>query len=534
MQNKQIAALILAAGTASRMGRAKQILPIKTSTIIEEVIKNIKGSSVNEIYCVLGSRASKIEPYVKKHGVLTVYNNNFMEGLSSSIKCGIQKIQEDGFEAALIVLADQPMIEAEYFNTLIENFNIDKSKVIATKYNNGIGVPVLISKSYFSDLLNLSGDKGAKTFLKSTKNVIGLEYENLSDIDTKSDYEALLKGLKTETMLIYKEQPQLSSAKLTAIWAVSESGLGGVLHAAKIPFSGIFLGSIAIIIISYLAQISNSKFSTIIKATLIVIAIKAMVSPHSPPMAYVAVLFQGALGAFIYGSMGFNRISAILLGGIALLESAFQKILTLTIIFGIDLWESIQQFFNGIEQKFQTEWIKELPWLFLVLYGVLYLLVGIFAGNFAFKLPVKVSKIAQQIEITTLNATEEIIPKKTKRKTRLWLIIGLLLFSCSVFIFFDMNGMAISIILRTLAAVVFFLFLFNPIFKFLLNKWITNKSNQEKQSIKKIMDLMPEIKSNLGLALTLSADKKNVLIRTKLFIMYWLALSIYYSENDRN
>lgn len=335
-------------------------------------------------------------------------------------------------------------------------------------------------------------------------------------------------------MLIYKEQPQLLSAKLTAIWAVSESGLGGVLHAAKIPFSGIFLGSFAIIIISYLAQISSNKFNEIIKATLIVVAIKVVVSPHSPPMAYVAVLFQGVLGAIIYGSMGLNRMSAILLGGIALLESAFQKILTLTIIFGMDLWESIQQFFIGMEQKFQLEWIKELPWLFLVLYGVLYLLVGIFAGNFAFKLPAKVSKIAQQIEITTLKPADEIIPKKAKRKKRLWLIIGLLLFSSSVFIIFDMNGMAISIILRTIAAVVFFLFLFNPIFKFLLKKWVDNKSNKEKQSIEKIMDLMPEIKSNLGYALTLSANKKNTLMRSKSFIMHWLALSLYYTDDDKN
>lgn len=196
MQNKGIAALVLAAGTSSRMGQAKQTLPFKRSTIIEEVIRNIRESAVDAVYCVLGSRASKIEPFVSKHYVNIVYNKNFKEGLSSSIKCGLQQIREDGFDAVLIVLADQPMIGTKYFDSLIENFKIDKSRVIATQYKNGYGVPILISKSYFTDLLDLSGDKGAKEFLNSNDKVIGLACDNLSDIDTNNDYKTLLKRLK--------------------------------------------------------------------------------------------------------------------------------------------------------------------------------------------------------------------------------------------------------------------------------------------------------------------------------------------------
>ena len=72
-------------------------------------------------------------------------------------------------------------------------------------------------------------------------------------------------------MIKFQNKPYLFHIKLTAIWAVSESGLGGLLHAIKLPFSGLFLGSLAVLIITYLAYISQNKFNTILKATLLVV-----------------------------------------------------------------------------------------------------------------------------------------------------------------------------------------------------------------------------------------------------------------------
>ena len=87
--------------------------------------------------------------------------------------------------------------------------------------------------------------------------------------------------------------------RLTALWALNESGLGGVLHAAKFPFTGIFVGGFAVILISLIARYSNYSFKAILKATAMVLMIKAAVSPHSPFPAYLAVSFQGLLGALI-------------------------------------------------------------------------------------------------------------------------------------------------------------------------------------------------------------------------------------------
>lgn len=197
MPKIRIAALILAAGSSSRMGTLKQLLPFKKATILEETIKNVKQADIDKVYCVLGAEASSIKPYLQKHSIDLVINSNYKEGLSSSIKCGIERIQNEGFDAVLIALGDQPLIQPKFFNALIKEFKSDQKNIVAADYNNSFGVPVVISKSYFSDLLKLKGDKGAKEFLNSQNHtIIGMKTDNLFDIDTQKDYQKLIKRIE--------------------------------------------------------------------------------------------------------------------------------------------------------------------------------------------------------------------------------------------------------------------------------------------------------------------------------------------------
>lgn len=333
-------------------------------------------------------------------------------------------------------------------------------------------------------------------------------------------------------MLRFQPTPHLLNAKLIAIWAVSESGLGGLLHAMKIPFSGLFLGGFAVIIITFIASINEKKFNAVLRATLLVVLIKAIVSPHSPPMAYVAVMFQGVFGGMVYGLFGINKFSAIAFGAIALLESAFQKILTLTIIFGMGLWESIQQFFDGMQSKLDAEWISDLPWLFLVLYGILYFTVGMFAGNLAYKFPEKVRLNAEKLQNEELETDENIEVQKKRKGKRLWLIVGLLIFSSLVFLFSGSQKQALFIILRTLAVVVFFLFVFNPLFKFLMQKWVKKEKGKNEKTLNTIMEMMPSVRNNIGLAQRLSSSEKGLWKRANSFVLNWLSLSLYYTEDE--
>src|SRR5688500_13846567 len=114
--------------------------------------------------------------------------------------------------------------------------------------------------------------------------------------------------------------------RLIALWAVCEAFAGGIMHAAKIPFTGMIVSSLAvtcIILIAYFVPVRGS----IIKATIIVAIFKLLLSPHSPPTAYLAVFFQGYIAELLFFNRKFFRASAIALGIIALVESSIQRML---------------------------------------------------------------------------------------------------------------------------------------------------------------------------------------------------------------
>ena len=197
MPKPNIATLILAAGSSSRMGVLKQLLPLQKTTLLEYVISNVKLAEVDKVYCVIGAKAESIAPYLKKHQVKVIVNPNYQNGLSSSIKCGIEQITKENIDAILIVLGDQPLIPPTYFNELITTYKAQQDKIIATHYIDNFGVPVVVPKHYLPHLLELKGDKGAKEFLNSQgDNIIGLKTDTLFDVDTEKDYKELIHRVK--------------------------------------------------------------------------------------------------------------------------------------------------------------------------------------------------------------------------------------------------------------------------------------------------------------------------------------------------
>lgn len=190
---QKTAILILAAGSSSRMGKPKQLLPYKNTTLLGWTISQAKKSKANNVFCVLGANAEIITKDISKHKIECILNTNFKDGLSSSIVAGIDYLKSTDFDAILIMLADQPNINSDYLNKLIKTSEENPSKIIASNYIDKIGVPAIFTKKYFPHLLNLKGDKGAKDFLNNHQSkIIKLKPFNLVDIDTKEDYKKLM------------------------------------------------------------------------------------------------------------------------------------------------------------------------------------------------------------------------------------------------------------------------------------------------------------------------------------------------------
>lgn len=198
-KQSKIAVLILAAGGSSRMGSPKQLLKWKNSNLLGHIISNAKHLKPEEIIVVLGANVDLIKPEIEQKEVRIVINQDWENGLGSSISAGVNHIIKSklDIDGLLIMLADQPLIEYDHYLNLIIHFTPDNMAIIATKYNDGnLGVPALFDKSYFKDLTNLSSDFGAKQLIsKYAKNVISNENEKSRfDIDTPEQYQNLYKA----------------------------------------------------------------------------------------------------------------------------------------------------------------------------------------------------------------------------------------------------------------------------------------------------------------------------------------------------
>lgn len=187
-KTNKIAIILLAAGESKRMGFPKQNLKWDCRTLLEHCLRYADKSEAAKVYLVLGAHLDKIELNLRRKTEVVV-NENWQEGISSSIRAGIEHAEQDGFEEILIMLADQPNVEYKFLNKLIETFKKSNKNIIATSYKNSFGVPAIFSKTYFNEIKNLKGDRGAQTIIKQHTDDVEIVIEDidLKDIDTVED-----------------------------------------------------------------------------------------------------------------------------------------------------------------------------------------------------------------------------------------------------------------------------------------------------------------------------------------------------------
>lgn len=184
------ALLILAAGTSSRMGSPKQLLPYKHTTLLGWTIEQAQHSNIEDIFCVLGASYHEVLAAIHQYPIQIIRNPEYHNGLSTSIVRGVQHITQFGFERVFILLGDQPHVTTSYLNAMLHTAIEFPTKIIASNYTKKIGVPAIFPKNFFSQLRELQGDKGAKSILKAqSEQLIPMKAIDLTDIDTPEDYQ---------------------------------------------------------------------------------------------------------------------------------------------------------------------------------------------------------------------------------------------------------------------------------------------------------------------------------------------------------
>lgn len=193
-----VAAVLLAAGSSSRMGRPKQLLPFQGTTLIRAAARNALASECSEVVVVLGARAGTIMKELSGLPVRIQCNEDWAKGIGTSIACGVREAMANVAELDVIVLllADQPRVSELAINQLIDMAASSGAAVVASAYQGTVGVPALFSRALFGELLALPPDQGAKHLIARRSDCVTVPIpEAACDIDTREDYDAVCRGV---------------------------------------------------------------------------------------------------------------------------------------------------------------------------------------------------------------------------------------------------------------------------------------------------------------------------------------------------
>jgi molybdenum cofactor cytidylyltransferase len=191
-----IVGIILSAGESKRMGTPKQLLPWGKTIILQQVIENADTSHLGQVLVVLGHRADEIAGKITASSKTRILvNHDYRDGMSSSIKCGIQNAHANA-EAFMLLLGDQPFISADIIDKLIDTYRAGRHGIVIPVYAGRRGHPVLLDLRYGEELLSIH-DQGAREVIhKHARDIFEVCVDSpnvLNDIDTPQDYQEARK-----------------------------------------------------------------------------------------------------------------------------------------------------------------------------------------------------------------------------------------------------------------------------------------------------------------------------------------------------
>ncbi len=325
--------------------------------------------------------------------------------------------------------------------------------------------------------------------------------------------------------------------RLTALWALAESGLGGVLFALKLPFTGFLIGAVSVIILSFIARLSGNSAKAILGATVLVLLVKAGASPHSPPAAYLAVAFQGCLAALLFFTTRRAGPAAVLLGAISMAESAGQKLILLTLVFGASFWNAVEQFAGSIAKIFGRQSFEGSAAVIGGIYLALYALWGVAVGLVAARLPARLERDKEAVLAAYRQSDAAAIGTgQTTRRRRRKKVVPLLLFGvllAGILFFLHSTGKSrIDLMLlfgRSIAVLLLLFFVVRPLAKMLFAKWVSRRSAEKQKEVSEIVSLLPQLRSHVKWAWQ-SATPKRGFRKMGPFLRTVLILTLYADE----
>lgn len=187
-----VAAVVLAAGRATRMGGAKLLLPVGGRPMVQRVVDASLGSRASQTIVVVGNEAEKVREAVAGRPVTVVMNPDYASGMSTSLRVGLSAVDPDA-SGAIILLGDQPFVGPALLDTLIDRFVDCGASVVRPSVGGHPANPVLVSAALFAELAAEHGDVGGRRVLERRPDEVSLvavdDPHELVDIDSLREYE---------------------------------------------------------------------------------------------------------------------------------------------------------------------------------------------------------------------------------------------------------------------------------------------------------------------------------------------------------
>ena len=199
-----IAAIVLAAGSSSRMGEPKPLVRLGDRPLLTWVLDAVRGSRVSEVVVVLGDAAERIRAEVPLAETRVVENPSFREGMSSSLRTGISSLS-DAAEAFFVVLADAPFVRSDSYDAMIAVREKTRARIVLPTYRGVRGNPVMLDRSLGPEADSITGDRGCREIRQrhpeETAEVPLDDPGVLIDIDTPEDAQFAREALREKRPL---------------------------------------------------------------------------------------------------------------------------------------------------------------------------------------------------------------------------------------------------------------------------------------------------------------------------------------------
>lgn len=191
IERRRVAAVVLAAGSSTRMGRNKLLLDLGGETIVRRAVRAAAGAGVDQVVVVLGHEEPRVRAELEGLPCTPIVNPDHAEGAGTSVRTGVRQVAA-GADAIVVVLADMPFVTAEMIATLVQRYRETGAPLVASHYGDVQAPPTLYDRALFEELLAIPGERCAKQVVRRHENeavVVAWPESALRDIDVPADYE---------------------------------------------------------------------------------------------------------------------------------------------------------------------------------------------------------------------------------------------------------------------------------------------------------------------------------------------------------